>query len=36
MIVAEIQKRLDLPLVVARGGLREGAVLMLGADRLAA
>ncbi len=36
MIVAEIQKRLDVPLIVARGGLREGAALMLAAEQLAA
>ena len=29
LILAEIQRRLNVPLTVGRGGLREGAALML-------
>jgi exopolyphosphatase/guanosine-5'-triphosphate,3'-diphosphate pyrophosphatase len=36
LILAEAQRRLGLPLEVARGGLREGAVLALLAERAAA
>jgi exopolyphosphatase / guanosine-5'-triphosphate,3'-diphosphate pyrophosphatase len=36
VILSEIQKRLDVPLLVARGGVREGAALLLAAERNAA
>jgi exopolyphosphatase/pppGpp-phosphohydrolase len=36
LILAEAQRRLGLPLEVARGGLREGAALALLAERAAA
>jgi exopolyphosphatase / guanosine-5'-triphosphate,3'-diphosphate pyrophosphatase len=36
LILAEAQRRLGLPLEVARGGIREGAVLALLAERAAA
>ncbi len=36
LILAEAQRRLGLPLEVARGGLREGAALALLAERVAA
>jgi exopolyphosphatase/pppGpp-phosphohydrolase len=29
LILAEVQRRLNVPLTVGRGGLREGAALML-------
>jgi exopolyphosphatase/guanosine-5'-triphosphate,3'-diphosphate pyrophosphatase len=36
LILAEAQQRLDLPLEIARGGLREGAASVLLAEQLAA
>ena len=36
LIVSEIQRSLNVPLEVGRGGLREGAALMLIDDALAA
>lgn len=36
VILAEIQKRLGVPLLVARGGVREGAALLLAAEQAAA
>ena len=36
VILAEAQRHLGVPLVVARGGLREGAALGLAAERAAA
>ncbi len=36
IVLAEAQRRLGVPLVVARGGLREGAALGLAAERAAA
>ena len=36
LILAETQRRLGVPLEVARGGLREGAALQLLAERAAA
>ena len=36
LILAEVQRRLGVPLEVARGGLREGAVVTLLAEAAAA
>jgi exopolyphosphatase/guanosine-5'-triphosphate,3'-diphosphate pyrophosphatase len=36
LILAEVQRRLVVPLVVGRGGVREGAALALGAEQSAA
>jgi hypothetical protein len=36
VILQEIQRRLMVPLVVARGGVREGALLELAAQQTAA
>jgi hypothetical protein len=36
LILAEAQRRLGLPLEVARGGIREGAALALLSERAAA
>lgn len=36
VILFEIQKRLGVPLLVARGGVREGAALLLAAEQAAA
>jgi hypothetical protein len=36
VILGEMQRRLDLPLEIARGGLREGAAVALLAEQEAA
>ena len=36
LILSEVQRRLAVPIVVARGGVREGAAMALGAEQTAA